>query len=156
MISISSYRSFLRSTQSNIARNCERELKAEARGTLGGLAMFHWVCEAGEQWQAYTNGLLLRLDSIFYTEVEMPGRAVGIDGLKNFFSSNKIFVITKKKARKVILREYSTLGNNFLKNEFGERRPPRSGGWRMSQFLPASRFILSIPNACESWVLELT
>ena len=32
---------FLRSTQSCIARDFERELKTASRGTLGGLAMFH-------------------------------------------------------------------------------------------------------------------
>ena len=32
---------FLRSTQSSIARDCEREFKAASRGTLGGLTMFH-------------------------------------------------------------------------------------------------------------------
>ena len=69
---------FLRSTQSGIARDFERELKAASRGTLGGLAMFHWVCEVGEQWQACTNGLLLRLDQSFPQGLEC--RAVGIGG----------------------------------------------------------------------------
>ena len=32
---------FLRSTQSSIARDCERELKTASRGTLGGLTMLH-------------------------------------------------------------------------------------------------------------------
>ena len=32
---------FMCSTQSSIARDCERELKAASRGTLGGLAMLH-------------------------------------------------------------------------------------------------------------------
>ena len=34
----------------------------------------------------------------------------------------------KIEVKKVILREHSTLGNYLLKNEFGKRRPPRSGG----------------------------
>ena len=34
--------------------------------------MFHWVCEEGGKWQAYTSGLLLRSDA------GMPSRAVGI------------------------------------------------------------------------------
>ena len=38
-----------------------------------------------------------------------------------------------KKSIKSNTREYSTLGNNFMKNEFGERRPPRSGGWQESR-----------------------
>ena len=71
---------FLRSTQSSIARGCERELKAASRGTLIDLTMFHWVCEEGEQWQACTNVLLLRFDSVFCTEVGMTGRAVGVEG----------------------------------------------------------------------------
>ena len=53
---------FLRSTESSIARGCETELKAASRGTLGGLTMFHRVCEEGEQWQALANGPLLRLN----------------------------------------------------------------------------------------------
>ena len=39
----------------------------------------------------------------------------------------------KIKTKKVKLRETSTFGNHLLKNEFGERRLPRSGGWRVSQ-----------------------
>ena len=55
----------MRSIQSSIARDCERELKTASRDTLGGLTMFNWVCEEGAQWQACTNGLLLRLDQPF-------------------------------------------------------------------------------------------
>ena len=69
----------MRSTHSSIARDFERDLKAASRGTLGGLTMFHCVCEEGKQWQACTNGLLLRLD-LLCTDVEIPGRAVGIEG----------------------------------------------------------------------------
>ena len=51
------YWRFLRSTQSSIARDGERELKTAPQGTLGGSAMLHWVFEEGEKWQACTNGL---------------------------------------------------------------------------------------------------
>ena len=46
-----------RSTQAGIARDCERELNTSSRGNLGSLAMFYCVCEKGEHWQAFTNGL---------------------------------------------------------------------------------------------------
>ena len=43
--------------------------------------------------------------------------------------------VFKTKSAKSNTGEYSTLGNYLLKNEFGERRPARSGGWRMSRRL---------------------
>ena len=39
----------------------------------------------------------------------------------------------KNKSAKSKKREHSTLGNYLLKYEFGERRPPHSGGWRVSR-----------------------
>ena len=50
---------FSSATQSSIARDCKRELKAATRGTLGSLAMFYWVSNEGEQWQAYQRLFLL-------------------------------------------------------------------------------------------------
>ena len=49
----------MRAKQSSIAQDCERELKAASRGTLGYMASFNSVCEEAEQWQACTNGLFL-------------------------------------------------------------------------------------------------
>ena len=43
---------FLRSTQSSIARDCEREFKAASKDTVGSLTMFHRVCKEGGKWQA--------------------------------------------------------------------------------------------------------
>ena len=79
---------FLRSIQSSIARDCERELKEASRGTLGGLKMFYWVFEEGEQWRACANGLLLMLDQSFPQGLECRAEPSEKKVHRKRFSSN--------------------------------------------------------------------
>ena len=97
---------FLRSAQPSIAQECGCELKAAPRGTLGGLTMFHWVCEEREQWQACTNGLA-EVGFVFCTDVGMPGRAFGIEGSWKIHFFVKLEKLEKryKKNRNTVLKK---------------------------------------------------
>ena len=92
---------FLRATQSSIARDFERELKAASRDTLGSMKRFNLVCEEVEQWQACTNGLfpLLRSDRSFLNGFwnAGPGRAVGVEVSRKCFRQIKYSSKFKKK-----------------------------------------------------------
>ena len=70
---------FLRETQSSIPQDCERELKAAIRATVGRLTRFHWVREEGGQWQAFTGGLFLQseLDRSFGRRFECRAEPPG-------------------------------------------------------------------------------
>ena len=89
--------------------------------------------------------------SVFSLGFGMPGRAVGIEG-----SSKTVFVKldnlqNKKRKPKKEYSESTVLSEiTFLKNEFGERRPPRSGCWRVTvsfdRIPKTSRDVLVVPQ----------